>query len=396
MKKNFVFLKFFLILFFLNNSNFFGERIKGTSPVEIRYRKTETIEDVELKQNSGFYQSKIKNFDKNSEEKATAEIESELDISRKEKQLNEEQKVPKKKLSYQNEGKYYLYKDLKILDKRSTGSLYPNVFNVVHTEQNFNYVKNESPESGCILEDLFLEDIYPEFGFDLRRFLNAISQFSCEDLSNKAERKTCLKFKNNKNCSSSKVKPLVFLLFPLEKAGKNSSYLTYSSGQSKLSCKELKDVLLSETFVPEGSQEWQKIRRDLIEKEKKRYKEEKLKNSVPKAKIKELLLEENPQATQRDLDFAINDWIYERVSSYEPPIKYLEIKALAENRFSPAAAVKSLVQFAEKINYSCQGKKQEYNTRAYGEAFNISADRVFEYVDYLEKKNKCICKKSEF
>lgn len=287
-------------------------------------------------------------------------------------------------IQYQGKSHFYVTPAGKaILDRRRTGPIYPNLFDVVHQGANNDYIQTEDEDRGCNLEKMFLGSIFKRYGFDARRYLNALHTpaSACGKLGSAEEQNLCREFHSNPACQNAT--PVVFEAIPLP-AGQN--YLTY---QKSKGCSA--DNILKDTFIPKQSKEWSKIESDLIEKKRSSYSTQ-LKAKAPVSKIRSQVLASKPGATQRDIDFAINEWVFNEAKAMTAEVSDAEIKPLVEARYSPASAMKNIVQFKSEISGSCKGKEGRYNNKIYAEGMNIPAHEVLEFADYVDPSNRCICK----
>ncbi|MDJ0625565.1 MAG: hypothetical protein QNJ31_04270 [Candidatus Caenarcaniphilales bacterium] len=300
---------------------------------------------------------------------------------------NKNSKEASKKLAikYQGSKRFYVTPSgREILDKRKVGPIYPNLFDVIRDGR---YISTEDEDKGCNLEKMFLGTLYQKQGFAVRKYLNAIatSASNCSSLATPEERNLCQQFHSNPSCRG--VKPIVFEVEPLT-AGQ--SYLTLKK-QTPFSCASKVQVILNDTYISKQSEEWSKIERDLIEKKREKYVTE-LKAKAPINKIRKAALVKNPSATQREIAFAVNDWVYSESKKASFNVPDSEIQSIVEKRYTPSSAMKNLISYGKTIGGSCAGKEKRYNSKVYAEASNIPAHEVLVFADYVDTSNKCICK----
>ncbi len=284
-------------------------------------------------------------------------------------------------ITYKGNSKYYVTPSGKtFLDRRRVGAIYPNLFDVVRGSS----ITSEDEDRGCNLEKMFLGTIFKRFGFDTRRYLNALATSNCSSLSSAEEQSLCRQFHDTPACSG--VTPLVFEAIPLP-AGAN--YLTY---QKNGNCSANAEPILRDTFIPKQSKEWAKIESDLSEKKRANYNGE-LKAKAPLSRIRQEVFAKNAKATQRDVDFAVNDWVYNEGKKLTVQVPDSEIQPVVEKRYSPASALKNLNEFKAESGGSCKGKERVFNNKVYAEAMNIPAHHTLRFADYVDMGNGCICKK---
>jgi hypothetical protein len=291
---------------------------------------------------------------------------------------------PEGYIQYRGKSHYYVLPNGKaFLDRRRVGPIYPNLFDVARKGANNDYIQTEDEDNGCNLEKMFLSTIFKRYGFDTRRYLNALeaSGSSCGRLGSAEEQALCHQFHSNPACQDAT--PIVFETSPVA-AGQ--SYLTaYKKGCNG------GETILRDTFIPKQSKEWSKIESDLIDKKRSSYTSQ-LKSRAPVGQIRSQVTSSKPGATQRDIDFAVNEWIYNEAKKMTPDISDAEIKPIVESRYSPASAMRNIVQFNSEIGGVCRGKESRYNNKVYAEAMNIPAHEVLLFADYVDPANHCICK----
>jgi hypothetical protein len=285
---------------------------------------------------------------------------------------------------YEGNTKYYFVAGGKeIVDRRKVGGIYPNLFDVVRKGQGYDYINNEDEDRGCNLEKMFLASIFPRFGFDTRRFLNALEVSNCESLGSAEEKSLCRNYKSSSACNGAT--PLVFESLPLA-AGTN--YLTYKK-ETPFKCEASISGILSETRIPKQSREWTKIESDLIENKRSTYTKS-LKNTAPISQIKA----SKPGASQRDIDFAVNEWIFNKARDAQFQVSDAEILPVVEARYSPSSAIKNISSSRAEFAGGCTGAKEKrYQNKVYSEALNIPAHHSLSFADYVNINNGCICRK---
>jgi hypothetical protein len=274
-----------------------------------------------------------------------------------------------------------------ILDKRRVGPIYPNIFDVARKGNSKDYIATEDEEKGCNLEKMFMDTMYNKDGLNVRKYLNALAtpQSACAKLPSASEQALCSKYHSNPACNGAV--PVVFKALPLS-AGQN--YLTLSK-KSPVVCQAEADVILQDTYVSKQTQEWSKIEGDIQDKKRSNMIGD-LKAKAPVGQIRSTVLAKNPKATQRDIDFAVNDWVYSTSKKTAFDADEAEIKRLVEQRYSPSSAMKNIIEYKSQIGSSCKGKESRYSAKVYAEGVNIPAHEVLNYGDYVDLANKCVCK----
>lgn len=288
-------------------------------------------------------------------------------------------------VKYKGNKRYYVTPSGKeIFDNRKVGPIYPNLFDVIKDGR---YISTEDEEKGCNLEKMFLGTIYQQHGFAVRKYLNAIATpaSKCASLASSSEQSLCQKYNSNPACGQ--VKPVVFEVYPLP-AGK--SYLTYNK-KAPFNCASEVSVIVNDTYVSKQSEEWAKIEGDIKEKKREQLIKD-LKVKAPVSQIRKAALAKNPSATKRDIDFAINDWVYAESKKQAFSVPDSEVQAIVVKRYTPSSAIKNLISYGQSIGGKCAGKESRYNAKVYAEATNIPAHEVFIFADYVDRANKCICK----
>ncbi len=285
---------------------------------------------------------------------------------------------------YNGNNKYYVSTGGKtILDRRKVGPIYPNLFDVVRQGSGYDYINNEDEDRGCNLEKMFLSTIFPRFGFDSRRFLNALATSNCENLGSSEEKSLCRSYSSSSACKGAT--PLVFEIMPLP-AGAN--YLTYKK-ESPFRCEASIGGILKDTRIPKQSREWTKIENDLIEKQRSAYTNS-LKGKAPVSQIKA----SKPGASQRDIDFAVNEWIFNKARDAQFQVSEAEILPVVEARYSPSSAVKNIMSSKSEFGSGCTGSKEKrYQSKVYSEALSIPAHHSLSFADYVNPNNGCVCRK---
>ncbi|HEY9885647.1 MAG TPA: hypothetical protein V6C96_00155, partial [Vampirovibrionales bacterium] len=273
-----------------------------------------------------------------------------------------------------------------IADNRKVGPIYPNVFAVVRKGYVYDFIKTEEEDKGCNLQDMFLNTIYSEHGYDTRKFLNAIatSSSACAGLPSSSEIEMCNKFHRNSFCGE--VTPLAFIVHPL-KSGEN--YLTLS--KKGFNCSTGIQPILDDVYISKASREWSKIEKDLVEQRRSAYTKD-LKNNAPVAEITKQALEINPSANSRDIQFAINDWVYKKSQLAKFEISDQEISPIVEARYSPSSAMKNVVSFKGDFAGKCVQNAKRYNAKVYAEGLNIPAHEALIFANYVDRNGGCICK----
>jgi hypothetical protein len=295
--------------------------------------------------------------------------------------------VPEQKIQYKGEAKYYVTPSGEwIRDKRKVGPINPNLFDVVRGEGEYKYIASEDEDKGCNLEKLFVSTIYQKQGFDSRRFLNALATpaSSCNSLPSAEEQKVCIGYHSNPACQGAT--PLVFYAIPLPPG---ASYLTYEKTGS---CEALSQPILKDIFVAKQSKEWSKIYNDLLDK-KRSNKMAQLKASAPVGQIRQTVLAKNGSASQREVDFAVNDWVYTEAKKASFEIADSEIQSIVEERYTPSAAIKNVIAFRSEIGGKCGGKEARYKSKVFSEGVNIPAQHTLLFNDFVDPANGCVCKK---
>lgn len=286
-------------------------------------------------------------------------------------------------------GKYYILPDgSPVSDQRTSGALNPNLFTVVreYPVDGSLYFQSESEVDGCNLEESFRKHIYPQHGVNVRRYLNALSTTDCNSLSSSGERNLCLDFRNNLSCQSAM--PIALLAMPITN---NESYLTYKKDMLSFNCKEARDTLLANNFVPRESTEWKKIKSDLIDKQRKAFVKN-LKKNPPVQEIRQQTLMKNPNATERDIKFAIQDYIYEQGQNFTADVSDDVVQQVAQMRYAPHGVAANLDTFSIENNRSCAQMSRRYNAKMYGEVTNIPPHLLILFNDYINPANQCLCK----
>lgn len=291
-------------------------------------------------------------------------------------------------MKYEGNKRYYITPSGEtLLDKRRVGPIYPNIFDVARKGYSQDYISTEDEEKGCNLEKLFLATIYQKHGFNVRKYLNALAtpESSCSSLYSAEEQSLCRQYHSTPACQGTT--PIVFKALPL------SGQQNYLSLQKKapFNCQAEIAVILNDTFISKQTQEWSKIESDLLDKKRSQLVGS-LKAKAPVSQIRKNVLANNPSATQRDIDFAINDWVYTESKMSSFSVDESEVKALVEGRYSPSAAVKNVIEYKSQIGSSCAGKESRYNSKVYAEGVNIPAHEILVYGDFIDPANKCICK----
>lgn len=290
-------------------------------------------------------------------------------------------------LEYVKGTRYYITPDGKrIKDLRKTGPLNPTLFDVARKDAYDElYMQNEDEEKGCNLELAFRKNIFPVYGADIRRYINALAAKDCSTLASSAERAMCDAYRNNPACSD--VFPVVLEALPLP-AGE--SYLKYKK-DTKFDCASAYQTLASNTYVPKESVEWRKIERDLIDEKRKAFVRD-LKANLPMAEIKAKLAETNPSPTQKEIDFAVQDYVYEKSQAFTARIPDEDIQEIVQKRYTPFGVMTNLKSFSEENGYSCSRAQNRYDTKMYGEIVNIPPHLLLLFADYTSKESTCICK----
>ncbi|MDX1921222.1 MAG: hypothetical protein SFU25_10880 [Candidatus Caenarcaniphilales bacterium] len=291
-------------------------------------------------------------------------------------------------MKYEGNKRYYVTPSGEtLLDKRRVGPIYPNIFDVARKGNSQDYITTEDEDRGCNLEKLFMGTIYQKHGFNVRKYLNALatSEGSCSGLATAEEQSLCKQYHSLPACQGTT--PVVFKALPL---GAGQKYLTYQK-KAPFNCSAEADVILKDTYVSKQTQEWSKIEGDLMDKKRSGSTGD-LKAKAPVSQIRKTVLAKNPSATQRDIDFAINDWVYTESKKATFNVNESEVKTLVEARYSPSAAMKNVIEYRSQIGGACAGKEGRYNAKVYAEGVNIPAHEVLIYGDYIDPANKCICK----
>lgn len=290
------------------------------------------------------------------------------------------------RIEYKGETRYYVSPAGKaFLDKRKVGPIYPNLFDVARKGYSQDYIATEDEDRGCNLEAMFLKTVYKKYGFDVRRYLNALATTSCASLPSAEEQSLCKQFHETPVCSGAT--PVVFEVLPLKT---NENYLTYLR-KKPFPCEAEVASILKDTYVSKQSKEWSKIEGDLIEKKRTEYTNS-LKAKAPVGQIKQSVYASNKVASQRDVDFAINEWIYNEGKKASFNVSDSEIIPIVEKRYSPSSAMKNILEFKNEIGGKCAGKEARYNSKVYAEGMNIPAHHILSYADFIDKSNACICK----
>lgn len=290
------------------------------------------------------------------------------------------------RIEYKGDSRYYIAPSGEVfIDKRKVGPIYPNLFDVVRKGYSLDYISTEDEDRGCNLEKMFLQTVFKKYGFDVRRYLNALSSQSCQGLPSAEEQELCRLYHENPACSGAT--PLVFRVYPLTN---EQSYLTYRK-KSPFACEAEISPLLEDTYVSKQSKEWSKIEADLREKRRALYTSE-LKSKAPISQIKQSVQVSNPAATQRDFDFAVNEWVYTEAKKANFDISDAEIASVVEARYSPSSAMKNILAFKGETGGKCAGKEARYNSKVYAESMNIPVHHVFLFADFVDRSNACICK----
>jgi hypothetical protein len=291
-------------------------------------------------------------------------------------------------MKYEGSKRFYVTPSgQEILDKRRVGPIYPNIFDVARKGSPVEYIATEDEEKGCNLEKLFMETVYKKHGFNVRKYLNALATpaGSCSKLGSAEEQALCNKFHSSPACSGAT--PVAFRALPLSSG---QTYLTLGK-HSPVSCQAEADVILKDTYVSKQTQEWSKIEGDLQDKQRSNMIGS-LKSKAPVGQIKSTVLAKNPKATQRDIDFAVNDWVYSESKKASFSVSEAEVKRLVEQRYSPSSAMKNIADYKAQIASNCAGKESRYNAKVYAEGVNIPAHSVLAYGDYVDVANHCVCK----
>jgi hypothetical protein len=293
-------------------------------------------------------------------------------------------------LKYEGNARYYVAPNGKVFfDKRRVGPIYPNLFDVVRTGASTDFIATEDEDNGCNLEKMFLNTVYKKYGFDVRRYMNSLASAkggSCNNLASIEEQNLCKQFQTNSACNGAK--PLVLEVINLP-TGQN--YLTYQATKP-FSCTSASDSILKYSIVPKQSKEWSKIESDLKEKKRAVYTSE-LKGKAPVSKIRQEVLARNGSVSQREVDFAINEWVYTESKKLAIQISDSEIRPVAQKRYSPSSAINNVLEFKSEIGGNCKGKESRYNSKVYSEGMNIPAHEILTYADFVNPSNGCICKK---
>jgi len=294
-------------------------------------------------------------------------------------------------------GKYYLTpQGKKISDRRRTGPLHPTVFDLARADVPGGqyYVQNEPK---CDLQEMFRTTIYRSYGFDIRRYLNALYEANapdrfitpvppCSQLNSPSERSFCEQYQQNPACTESNVTPVVFLALSLPD---NGNYLTLDK-QEPFDCNAARRALESHKYVPKNSVQWSKIERDLKEDKKKEFLKN-LKANIPHQEIKEKVLADNPQATKRDIDFATQEYLWSKTDAFNPEIEDAQIQAIVEKRYAPFGVIDNLNVFSKEYEFSCNRMSKRHSIKMYGESTNIPPHLILLFNDYVDQNNQCIC-----
>ncbi len=296
-----------------------------------------------------------------------------------------EETLSAKNLLFSGSAKYYITpQGRKLADRRKTGPLYPTAFDLVKNDGSFEYIVNGNDEKGCDLETTFQRTIYKKYGFDIRRYFNAISTPTekCFDLPSVEEKTLCEYYHNNQECLSGI--PLGIYVNPLPMG---ANYLTYGR-ENFLGCKPIIEAISLYNTVPKQSEQWQKIQGDLIEKKRQALSKQ-LQANPPLQEIKASLIAAGQATDERSLKFAAREYAYNQSVNAPFVIDDKEVDLLAPERYSPAAAITSLISFKAQAAKSCPSDK--YNSKIFGEALNIPAHQILQFNDLADRRNKCIC-----
>ena len=288
-------------------------------------------------------------------------------------------------LEYKGNSRYYTTPSgTTFLDRRRVGPLYPTLFDVARKGNSFDYIQSEDEDNGCNLEEMFRTTVFKRYGFDVRRYLNAIAtpSSSCNSLGSAEEQNLCKTYHSTPACNGTM--PIALEANPLPSGQK---YLTY---QKNTSCTATSENILKDTYIPKQSKEWAKIEQDLMD--KKRSASD-FKGQAPTSKIRQEVLAKNPKATQRDIDFAVSEWAYNQSKNATVEVSESEVNNAAEKRYSPASALRNVMSFKNEIGGICNGKESRYNNKMYSEGVNIPAHEILSFADYIDPANGCICRK---
>ncbi len=368
MKKIFV---LFLLILFITPS------LKGWGADQLNNNSDLTIEEQELDLDSE------EEINETEEVKPEEETKSESIVILKESS----DKYTYKYLTYERNQKYYLTpNNLKIKDLRKTGPLNPTLFDLVRTDAfGEKYIENEKEEGGCNLEEAFRKTIFQSYGVNIRRYLNALYVASCDSLGSAEEKALCNYYKETPACQGTEL--VAFLALPLNSQAE--TYLTTAS-ISPFSCTIAKEKISANNYVPKESAEWDKIKSDLVDKQRKTFVAN-LKNNVPTTEIRNNVLSQNPSASERDIQFAIQDYIFEKGNNFTAEISDPEIQSIVESRYAPFGVMESLKSFSLENASSCAKMNNRYWIRTYGEVINIPPHLLLVFNDYIAKNNSCLC-----
>jgi hypothetical protein len=139
--------------------------------------------------------------------------------------------------------------------------------------------------------------------------------------------------------------------------------------------------LLSYTRVPKQSEQWEKIERDLRKAKREQYAKQ-LRQEVPIQTIEANLPSD---ATVREREFAIRDWVYERSQALQVELDPEIVREKAKLRYSPSAAVSKVLEF------DCKEPLKRYRSFVFSEAANIPAHEIVRFGDLVREDAKCIC-----
>ncbi|MFN5540310.1 MAG: hypothetical protein ACK481_09700 [Candidatus Melainabacteria bacterium] len=288
-------------------------------------------------------------------------------------------------LVYKGSKKYYaLSTGQTFQDKRRTGAIYPNLFDLVRVGNNGEYIKNE--EQSCDLQEMFRGTIYKKFGFDARRYLNALATSSdkCASLPSFEEQSLCKQYHEESGCAGAT--PIVFQVLPLSPG---ESYLTKNKENN--TCQIASQSLLQDRYIPKQSKEWSKIQGDLLDKKRAKATES-FRASAPIESLRADLISKKGQANKRDLDFAINEWAYNKAKEMTFQIDEQEIKSIVEERYSPSSAVNNLLSSSGELKAALKARNNRYESKVYAEATNIPPHSILLFNDFVNPQNGCLIK----
>ena len=206
----------------------------------------------------------------------------------------------------------------------------------------------------------------------------ALTAPDCAGLASDAERQVCSYYQTAPDCQGAEA---ILLLANPEPLG------------TDYDCQQIEEILLANRYVPQDSVEWTKTRRDLVEVQRKEFVAS-LKAKPPLERIRQQTLADNPLATERDVQFALQEYYYEQGNAFSAEVDPAAIQAIVQDRYAPYGVARNLAQYRQSNpSGRCADLAKRYQVKIYGELANIPPHLALIYSDYINQDNQCLCRK---